>query len=211
MPAISLARGVAARANRGFTLLELLVAVAIFAVVASLAWGGLDAIVRVRRTFDVQAAQLARLQRAMARFERDLGAALPRSIRDERNRRQPALAGSAERLEVSAWLPAPGMPAAAPTPQRLAWTCADGQLRRTRWAAPDRTAATAREDAVVLEQVSDCRLRYLMGDGTTTARWPLPEMPADALPRGVELDFRLQGQGRFRRVIELAQAAGTAP
>ena len=198
------------RSSRGFTLLELLVAVAIFAVVAALAWGGLDAIVRARRVLDGEAANLARLQRALGRFDRDFSAAVPRPIRNERGQLVPALVGGSEKIEASTWQPVANAGAAGSVLQRVSWACVDGQLRRTRWAAPDRTAATSNEERMLLDKISRCRLRYVAQDGTLAQRWPLPEMPANALPRGIEFGFHLQGHGEFLRVIELVQPAEMA-
>lgn len=196
--------------RRGFTLLELLVAVAIFAVVAALAWGGLDTIVRARRVLDDEAANLARLQRAFGRFDRDLSATVPRPIRNERGQVAPALLGGSEKIEASTWQPAANAGAAGSVLQRVSWACVDGQLRRTRWAAPDRTAATSKEERMLLDKISRCRLRYVAQDGTLAQRWPLPEMPANVLPRGIEFGFHLQGHGDFLRVIELVQPAEVA-
>lgn len=200
-----------AKASRGFTLVELLVAVTVFAVVAMLAWRGLDAIVRARRVLDGQASDLAMLQRAMARFEQDLDAALPRPRRNPRGALEPALAGTPEGLDASAWLSAPGATGAAPSPQRVSWACTGGELRRTHWASPDHAETASGRERTMLEKLSHCRLRYLAGDGLAADRWPPPGLAPDALPRGIELSFAFQGHGEFRRVVELVQPAGVVP
>lgn len=192
----------------GFTLIELLVAVAVFTVVATLAWGGLDTIARTRQALDARAQQLAELQIAVGRFERDLRQAAARPVRNESGLREPALLGGESALAVSVWLPGAGWSANTPAAQRVAWSCLDGALQRQRWPALDRTPATPREQQSWFKPaLSDCQLRYYGERGPPLDRWPPKGEALETLPRAVEFRFTLKGQGEFRRLIELPQNA----
>ncbi|MCQ8131101.1 PulJ/GspJ family protein, partial [Methylomonas rivi] len=68
------------RFNRagGFTLLELLVAMAIFAIMAVMAYGGLKTVIDTRRATQAKAAQLRQLQQALYLLNEDLQQAVSR-------------------------------------------------------------------------------------------------------------------------------------
>jgi general secretion pathway protein J len=195
----------------GFTLLELLVALAIFAVVAALAWGGLDAVARMQRGLEDAGSALAQLQKAIGHFERDVRQAVPRPIRTESGEVEPALAGSADRFDLSLWRNAASALHATAGVQRASWRCRDGQLLRSQWGAPDRTGATPVSETVELTQLSHCRFRYVAADGTRSDRWPLPGASPRSLPGGVELSFGIAGRSEFRRLVELPQDAEPRP
>lgn len=65
------------RAARGFTLVEVLVALAVMAVVSALAWQGVDAMGRARSASEAAAQQTLRLSTALAQWEQDLQAVTP--------------------------------------------------------------------------------------------------------------------------------------
>lgn len=60
------------RRPRGFTLVEVLVALLIMALMAMMAWRGMDAIVRTRDISQARLEQAMRLQTVMAQWEQDL-------------------------------------------------------------------------------------------------------------------------------------------
>lgn len=76
---------------RGFTLLELMVAVAVFAVVATLAHSGLQVILQTDSHTRARAALLAELQVTLSLLERDLLQVVPVGYRDAFGDRQPPL------------------------------------------------------------------------------------------------------------------------
>ena len=67
----------------GFTLLELLVSMGIFALMAAMAYGGLNAIIKERQATDKHAARLAHLQTSFLWLGRDIEQTINRKIRDE--------------------------------------------------------------------------------------------------------------------------------
>jgi general secretion pathway protein J len=67
----------------GFTLLELLVALAIFAVLATMAYAALNSVLTARKQVEAKSARLSALQTALMIMERDVEQAVPRGIRDE--------------------------------------------------------------------------------------------------------------------------------
>ena len=68
----------------GFTLLELLVAMGIFAVIGAMALGGLNAVVGQETQAREQTERLAMLQRALRLLSTDFSSVEPRFIRDDK-------------------------------------------------------------------------------------------------------------------------------
>ena len=66
--------GCAAARNRGFTLVEVLVALLVMAVMAGMAWQGVDGIVRTRNATQARLEQALRLNTVIAQWDQDLAA-----------------------------------------------------------------------------------------------------------------------------------------
>ena len=196
--------GVRAR-NRGFTLLEVVVAVALFAVVAALAYGGLDSVLRARGQLEAQAGQLARLQFAVGQIERDLRAAAARPVRDGFGQRQPAFVGSSTGIELSRHGYANALDARRAELERAAYRRVEDRLQRLRWPVLDRAPGTLPEQVELLEGVSDFRLRYFARSGREYDRWPAPGSN-EPLPVRVEVEIEVAGFGRIQRLLELPDA-----
>jgi general secretion pathway protein J len=205
----------AARRQRGVALLELVVAVAIFALIAVAAYAALDAVTRSRKATADAGERLAELQLAVALFERDLHEALPRSIRGGSGERQPALAGSATTLELSHSGPASLRVRTQSDVSRSAWLVSDRRLLRLRWDVLDRAASSQPRPRQMLTGVESLQLRYRDSQGAWRENWPPrdgPDADPDRLPRAIEFVLLGTNFDRVARRVALvtpAEPAGT--
>lgn len=65
------------QSQRGFTLLEIMIALTIFAVISTLAWQILDGAMRTSNATDRNASRLNQIQRAWSLLERDFFSSRP--------------------------------------------------------------------------------------------------------------------------------------
>lgn len=199
----------------GLTLVELLVAVAIFSLLAALAYGGLVNVLESSRSVDVESQQLASLQRAFLRIGRDLEQAAPRRIRDGFGDQQPALHNRVDsyegvqtviELSVAGRRTLPGETRS--SLQRISYVLHNGSLLRLSWPVLDRAQDTVAHESTLLEGVEELKLRYLTQDGEWLSEWPREAQVATAaapvLPRAIELTMQLAHWGSLRRIYRVA-------
>lgn len=196
----------------GFTLLELLVALAIFAVLATIAYGALNSVLTARRQVEAKGERLAALQTALMVMERDVEEAVPRGVRDELGDRQPALLGGGTGTMVltltrDGWRNPLGL--ARSTLQRVAYVVDGGQLRRESWSVLDRAPDTVPYDEVLLDKVTAVDVRFFGADGQWSAFWPPQSTTGQAAaldvppPRAVEVSLDLSDFGRITRLFRV--------
>lgn len=206
-----------ARRNAGFTLLELLVAMSVFAVLALLAYGGLSGMLNTRAQSDEHAAALRELQLAYRTLERDLEQWVPRNVRDEFGQEQPALSagmeiGAALELTHGGWRNPAEQPRS--TLQRIAYSVQDDALVRSAWLNLDRPPDAQPLERELLQGVQELTLRLLDDGDTWQERWPPagqpvppPGAPAPAapVPRALEMVLTTERWGELRWLFRLPE------
>jgi len=192
-----------ARPQRGFSLLEMLVAVALFAVASALAWGGLRALVQAQEQSAQVTARLGRLQFAIGLLERDAMGAARRGVRDAYGAPRPAFEGTAQRLEFTRLGHANPLSLPRAELERVAWQKRDDQLLRLRWPVLDRAPGTRPIEDVLLDGVTALDLVFLDDQGREHRQWPPARGDHGALPRALRFTLELEDFEQIRRVLEL--------
>jgi general secretion pathway protein J len=192
----------------GMTLLEVLVAVAILAVVSVLAYGGLQAVLDADELTTAHATELTELQRALALIGDDLAQIVGRPIRGAYGDDRPALDGT-QPLYVEwtrgGWRNPTGRLRSAL--QRVAYQAEDGSLVRASWYVLDRAQDTEPERSVLLTGVTGLRFRMLDDDREWHEDWPVTqgEGALATLPLAVEVMLDTERWGTLRRLVALPQ------
>ena len=197
------------RRSGGFTLLELLVASAIFAVLAGIAYATLGSALKSRSALQVRNAERSDIIRALSMIERDVLQAVGRPVIDEFGALSPALLiDSASRLEFTrTGLPNPRLEKRSAL-QRLAYVLEGDVLLRRVWYVLDRTAQTAPIDEPLLSGVESWKVEAYQDDWGAT--WPAlsggGQVVVDAMPRALRISLRMSDKEETVRVLPVAGA-----
>jgi len=161
-------RSVAARA-RGFTLLEVLLAMAITAMVAVMGYAGLTAAMNAAERHGRQVQRLGEIQAALGYLVRDLRQSVDRPIVDARGDQEPAIIGNAEEeqflsLTRVGWDNPRGQRRG--SVQRVRYRLdANGDLWREHWLVLDRVDDEDHLQSVkLLSGVDHIRLQFIQAD-----------------------------------------------
>lgn len=191
------------RPMNGFTLVEMLVALGIFAAIASIGVGLLRASVNTQDAVQERLGAMGAVNRLRAIMAQDLTQAVLRPTRDVGGNVQPAFVGSA----TSFSLVHRGRTgdAVVPAVQRVAYRLEGDEWQRAATAAPD-GAAPPQGDALA-RSVSRVALRYRDARGEWRESWS-SEIER-VLPTAVEL--RLTRQDRTPLLLRFATAPTLLP
>lgn len=201
----------ASRHVRGFTLIEVLVALAIFAILSALAYGTLNRTLASAEILGDRMNRLQAVQRTVQRLDQDFLQLTPRPVRQELGESlRPALQtdnlGGGLELTRNGWNNPAGMPRG--TLQRVAYRLEDDELVRYYWRVLDRTLSNEPVAVTLLDGVESLEFRFMGENGEFSAQWP-PETRPGPLglrhrPRAVEIVLTLVNEGEIRRLIEIA-------
>jgi len=193
---------------KAFTLLELLIAIAIFSLISVMAFSGLNSVLFNKEVVDLQLQRLANVQRTMLNLSRDIEQAANRPIRDELGSTQPAFSGGQNidstvfELSRFGWRN-PAQQTRSEL-QRVAYSYEDNQLIRLYWHHLDHLQTDEPVRRVLLKDVERIDVRYL--DKEWTQSWPradLDENVEQGLPRAVEITLELKDWGKITRLFRL--------
>jgi general secretion pathway protein J len=189
---------------RGFTLIEAMLALAIFGVIAVLSYRATAALTEGEARLSAEAQRWHALEALFTRFEADIRQAIPRSVRvgalqepawlgtlgpDQSSALTFTRAGSEFHVEPGA------------AGQRLGYRLRNGILELAYWPHLDHVDNAPIAIYPLLDNVAAFRLEYLGGKQTWQERWPTLGEPD--VPRAVRLSLTLADGTQVERWFAL--------
>ena len=192
------------RSQRGFTLLEMLVALAIFAIASAIAYSGLNAVASTKSSLDKEIRFWRELGQVFDRMEVDFTQTLPHLLRADDGELLPPL--RARSGEAGGFFIELARSDAERPPVHVVYRCERGVLSLR--VGPINASlgnsaglATALPAYPLLENVDDCTAAYLDANNSWRPLWP--EDSSQVRPRAIRIRLTLSGRGEFERVYHL--------
>jgi general secretion pathway protein J len=201
-------------AGRGFTLIEVLVAVFLLAVLSAFAYETLSYVRRSRETTSAAFERVRALELAVHTMVTDFQQLEPRPVRDLLGESAlPAILADQRTTNIvtltrGGWPNPAGLPRG--TLQRVNYRIDNGTLIREYQTVLDATLANAPVKRELLKDVVRVTIRYLDSSRVWQDQWPPlasgptgPTVPLRMRPMGVEITIELQDAGKVTRLVEV--------
>ena len=200
--------------QQGFTLLELLVSLAIFALIGAMAYGGLQQVLEQRQATEAQSQQLADLQKSYRIMQRDLEQVINRGIRNQFGDPIDALVGGSgyDGIEFSRAGHANPAGFLRSDLQRVAYVPDQDTLLRRTWRVLDRAQDSLPDEEVLVEGLQQFTIRFLDDADEWRDNWPPQQTQTQTggvgvtdLPRAAQVEIVLDDVGTLSWVFLLPQ------
>ncbi len=199
----------------GFTLIEILVVVVVFAIMAAMAYGGLRGVLNLRRGIEDSMQRTASLQRAFVRLRQDF-----QNVRDRPARNVYGVAEapmSIDRDQVLTLIRGGRrnpFGSSRSSLERVSYRVKDHKLMRTSWNAVDLPDKSEPPELALLDNVQEVRWRFSDTSYEWQTQWPVQSADAAAAgtateppPIAVEVTLVTKDWGELRFVFRTTQAS----
>ncbi len=192
-----------ARLQRGFTLLEIIVAVSIFAVITSIVFPGLIQFVDLRERLEEKHLQLIGLQKTFLFLSNDLRYAANRLAKDEYGEKDKTTikVNDDGLLDLTAFYPDINLNGLS-VPRRLRWVLEENELKRIQYPVMDPESETRTMVQTLLKEVEDVEVEVSFiedGRDSTDDKWE----EQTRLPDLITLKIEMQSGLEYRRVFSM--------
>jgi general secretion pathway protein J len=192
----------------GLTLLELIVAIGVFALFSVMAYGALNRVLDQRDQIEEKREYWRALSLTFLRMEEDMAQARARPVRDIDGTTLPSLRGQPTDTRTLAdptlELTRGGVlvfgEGVRSDLQRVGYRLEDTVLLRLTWPVLDRAPQTKPFESPLLRDVETFEVRFYSLGGNWIDVWPVEEL-SEELPRGVEVILTLTNGNEFKRVF----------
>ncbi len=194
----------------GFTLIEILIAIFIFAIISMIATTVLSSVFNAREHTATRMQQLNNLQMTTILLMRDLTQLINRPVRDANSNIIPALVATPSYIEFTRTGNSnPFGTLQQSNLQRVAYEINNGRLLRITWPRLDRVSSTKPESRVLLTGITSGNFSFLGLGSTSYNNWPpgnllnYNSMNGEPIPRAIAINLQLKNWGNYYLLIPI--------
>lgn len=194
--------------SQAFTLIEILVALTIFAIISTITASTMYYAFQTRDRVAQRSAQLMTLEQALTMMEKDFQQITARAVIYDHYQKSPEFIGETFAITFTrSGVANPSSLANRSTLARAAYRCEQGKLIRRSWPMLDQPNKNQYRDKVLLEKLQDCRFAYLNSHLDVLDVWRanlLPGIQKKAeLPKAVRFTLHVPrfGTGQFLYIV----------
>lgn len=188
--------------QHGFTLIEMVVAVAIFAVMSAMAYSGLNHTIKIGAQVGEANQRLAELQFGLAYFSRDWMQVSPRKIRNQYGDEENNIIIEDDSISFtrSGWSNL--LQARRSELQRVQYLVIDDNLVRRHWRSLDQGIAEQPLATILIHDVESLEINFINSSELDIPDWPI-ESSQGGSPIALKIDIELARMGSIRRILEI--------
>ncbi|WP_298624194.1 GspJ family T2SS minor pseudopilin variant LspJ [uncultured Legionella sp.] len=187
---------------QGFTLIEILIALTVFAILATITSSTLYYAFTARTRVNEQATRLNELQLAMSIIQQDIPQIIERPVKGNEMRLFPAFVGQSQYMEFTRdGVINPDSIEKRSTLKRVALVCQDNKLLRRTWASLDPLNRNAYTDKELINNLDGCNFNYLNQNLQVLTEWREQAVSQnqrkESLPKAIQLNLKLNDWGKL--------------
>ncbi len=192
----------------GFTLLEVLVSIAIFSVIAIVSYTTLDTYIDHRERLTQHYGKLERLQRVFVLLERDMQFIIDRNVRSGGDI-EPAVKDGDGDAFISMTVAEPDINTAQGVAlRRIEWRLKGKEMIRASWDVLDQDGNVEPLEFIISDEIEDIELTYFFykpNQGLESES----SLDKGAFPDGIEVNLTLASGETYRRLFGVARGANS--
>ncbi|WP_133135451.1 GspJ family T2SS minor pseudopilin variant LspJ [Legionella rowbothamii] len=195
----------------GFTLIEVLIALAVFAILASITSSTLYYAFNTRTRVNEQSERLSALQLTISIVQQDISQTAERAIRGNDMRLFPIFIGRPDYVEFTRDGDVnPGSVEKRSSLKRVALVCQNNSLLRRTWDTLDPFDRNTHADKVLVSNLSDCHFGFLNQSLQVFPEWRADAVNQDqnkeSLPKAVQINLTVKKLGELNLLFTIPGA-----